>query len=114
MNIRINSKLVPGTADEQKTITGQRRSNIEIISDMLRAGEHGTGKTETMYTADMSYRQIQRYLEYLINQGFINEVNLDGTMIAYQVTESGLKLLKAIDTLLEMIKSTESPSQQPE
>ena len=101
--MRLNGKLMPGTAGKQKVAVGQRRSNIEIIADMLRVGENGAGKTEIMYTANMSYHQIQKYLEYLINQGFINKVNLDNTMIAYQVTESGLKLLKAINTLLEMI-----------
>jgi hypothetical protein len=33
---------------------------------------------------------------------------MDNTMIAYQVTDSGFKLLKAIDTLMEMLESTES------
>lgn len=81
---------------------------------MLRVGENGAGKTEIMYTANMSYHQIQKYLEYLVNQGFINKVNLDNTTVAYQVTETGLKLLKAIDTLLDMIESTGLPEQQPE
>ena len=51
----------------------------------------------------MSYSQIQKYLDYLVNQGFINKVDMDNTMIAYQVTESGMRLLRAIDTLLEML-----------
>jgi predicted transcriptional regulator len=51
----------------------------------------------------MSYTQIQKYLDYLVRQGFINKVNMDNTMVAYQVTETGLKLLKAIDTLMEML-----------
>jgi predicted transcriptional regulator len=32
----------------------QRRSNIEIISEMLRIGAEGAGKTEIMYSANMS------------------------------------------------------------
>ena len=88
---------------EHRISVGQRRSNIEIIADMLRVGENGAGKTEIMYSANMSYHQIQKYLDYLVNQGFINKVNLGNTLVAYQVTESGLKLLKAIDTLMEML-----------
>jgi predicted transcriptional regulator len=114
MNTGLNGKVMYGTTARQKAAVGQRRSNVEIIADMLRVGENGAGKTEIMYTANMSYHQIQKYLEYLVSQGFITKVNIDNTMIAYQVTESGLKLLKAIDTLLEMLESTESPSQQPE
>ena len=70
---------------------------------MLRIGENGAGKTEIMYSANMSYHQIQKYLEYLVNQGFVNKVNMDNSLVAYQVTDSGLKLLKAIDTLMEML-----------
>jgi predicted transcriptional regulator len=73
---------------------------------MLRVGENGAGKTEIMYSANMSYSQIQRYLDYLVNQGFISKVNMGNTMIAYQVTDNGLKLLKAIDTLMEMLGPT--------
>ena len=111
MNIGLKGEIVTGTSRKQKPVTGQRRSNIEIIADMLRVGENGAGKTEIMYTANMSYSQIQKYLEYLVNQGFINKVNVDNTMIAYQVTDSGLKLLKTIDILMDMLNSTASHSQ---
>ncbi len=108
MNLGLNGKFVTGNAAKQKAAVGQRRSNIEIIADMLRVGENGAGKTEIMYTANMSYNQIQKYLSYLVSQGFINKVNIDETVVAYQVTDSGLKLLKAIDTLLVMLESTDN------
>jgi predicted transcriptional regulator len=111
MNIGLNGELTAGNATKQKVVAGQRRSNIEIIADMLRVGENGAGKTEIMYTANMSYSQIQKYLDYLVNQGFVNKVNMDNTMVAYQVTDSGFKLLKTIDTLMDMLNSTNSQDQ---
>ena len=89
----------------QRIAVGRRRSNIEIIADMLRVGENGAGKTEIMYSANMSYSQIQKYLRYLVSQGFIGEVKLGNLGMAYQVTDSGLKLLKTIDGLVEMLGS---------
>ncbi|OGO19134.1 MAG: hypothetical protein A2144_05980 [Chloroflexi bacterium RBG_16_50_9] len=94
---------MPGGEISQRVAASRRRSNIQIIADMLRVGESGAGKTEIMYSANMSFNQIQKYLDYLVNQGFIAKVSLDNTMVAYQVTESGLKLLKAIDTLMAML-----------
>jgi predicted transcriptional regulator len=108
MNIGLNSQQSLDSDAVQRPAVSQRRSNIEIIADMLRVGENGAGKTEIMYSANMSYSQIQRYLDYLVNQGFIIKVNMDNTMIAYQVTDSGLKLLKAIDTLMEMLGPTKN------
>ncbi len=92
-----------GSDAGQRVTVSRRRSNIEIIADMLRVGENGAGKTEIMYSANMSYIQLQKYLDYLVNQGFINKVNMDNTLVAYQVTDTGLKLLKAIDALMEML-----------
>jgi predicted transcriptional regulator len=103
MNTGLNDRKDQGSESGPRISVSQRRSSIEIIADMLRVGENGAGKTEIMYSANMSYHQIQKYLDYLVSQGFINKVNLGNTLVAYQVTESGLKLLKAIDTLMEML-----------
>jgi predicted transcriptional regulator len=109
MKTGLNSRFLLNNPAGQRAVVGQRRSNIEIIADMLRVGENGAGKTEIMYSANMSYSQIQKYLDYLVSQGFINKVNLDKTVVAYQVTETGLKLLKAIDTLITMLEPNQNP-----
>jgi predicted transcriptional regulator len=101
MNTGLNNRMV--VAAPARKAVGKRRSNIEIIADMLRVGENGAGKTEIMYTANMSFSQIQRYLRYLVDQGFVNRMEMDNTVAAYQVTDSGMKLLKAIDTLMDML-----------
>ena len=78
MEIGLNNQR--DTHGSQRVAVGNRRSNIEIIADMLRVGENGAGKTEIMYSANMSYSQIQKYLDYLVNQGFIHKVNMDNTL----------------------------------
>lgn len=81
----------------------QRRSNIEIIADMLKVGENGAGKTEIMYSANMSYAQIQKYLGFLMSQGFISKVEVGNPVVTYQVTGKGLKLLRSINNIMEML-----------
>ena len=81
----------------------RRRSNIEIIADMLRVGENGAGKTEIMYSANMSYAQIQKYLSFLMSQGFIDKVEVGNPVVTYQVTDKGFKLLRSIDNIMEML-----------
>ena len=80
-----------------------RRSNIEIIADMLRVGENGAGKTEIMYSANMSYNQIQKYLGFLMSQGFITKVEVGNPVVTYRVTDAGLKLLKSIESVTELL-----------
>ena len=81
----------------------QRRSNIEIISEMLRIGADGAGKTEIMYGANMSYSQIQKYLAFLVSRGFIGKVEAGNPTVTYQLTDSGLKLLTSINNVTEML-----------
>lgn len=81
----------------------KRRSNIEIIADMLRVGENGAGKTEIMYSANMSYYQIQRYLSFLIKHRFIDKVAVGNPSVTYRVTKLGAKLLKSIDGVTELL-----------
>jgi len=81
----------------------QRRSNIEIIAEMLKIGENGAGKTKIMYNANLSYSQIQKYLGYLIGQGFIDKLELGNPSVTYRVTESGLRLLSSISSVVEML-----------
>ena len=80
-----------------------RRSNIEIIAEMLKIGENGAGKTEIMYNANMSYNQIQKYLGFLISHGFINKMHVGNPCVTYQVTDSGMKLLKSIESVIEIL-----------
>ncbi len=81
----------------------RRRSNIEIIADMLRVGENGAGKTEIMYSANMSYSQLQKYLGFLISHGFIDRLEVGNPVVTYRVTEKGLSLLGSIDTVLAVL-----------
>jgi predicted transcriptional regulator len=80
-----------------------RRSNIEIIAEMLRVGENGAGKTEIMYSANMSYAQIQKYLAYLMSQDLISRVEVGNPSIKYQVTDKGSKLLESINNIMEIL-----------
>ncbi|MFC1847545.1 winged helix-turn-helix domain-containing protein [Chloroflexota bacterium] len=81
----------------------RRRSNFEIIADMLKVGENGAGKTKIMYNANLSYRQIQKYLAFLLSQGFIDKMEMGNPSVTYKVTDSGLKLLKSINNITEML-----------
>ena len=79
-----------------------RRSNIQIIADMLRLGE--AGKTEIMYSANMSYFQLQKYLKFLLELKLIDEVHLGNPSVSYRVTEKGSRLLRNIDSIQEILE----------
>jgi len=83
----------------------RRRSSVEVIADILRLGQ--AGKTEIMYSANMSYFQLQKYLKYLIKLGLIDKVIANDPNATYRVTQKGLELLKSIDGVLEVLNFKE-------
>jgi predicted transcriptional regulator len=82
-----------------------RRSNIQIIADMLRLGE--AGKTEIMYSANMSYFQLQKYLKFLLELKLIDKVALGNPSVSYRVTKKGFRLLKNIDSIQQVLESAD-------
>jgi predicted transcriptional regulator len=84
----------------------RRRSSLEIIADMLRLGE--AGKTEIMYSVNMSYFQLQKYLSFMIERGLIDKVALGNPSVTYRVTRKGLDILRSIDALLDTLELRET------
>ncbi|MDD4873661.1 MAG: winged helix-turn-helix domain-containing protein [Dehalococcoidales bacterium] len=84
----------------------RRRSSIEIIADMLRLGE--AGKTEMMYSVNMSYFQLQKYLNFLLERELIDKVKLGNPSVTYRVTAKGLDLLRSIDAVLTTLELREN------
>ena len=83
----------------------RRRTSLEIIADMLRLGE--AGKTEIMYSANMSYFQLKKYLNFLLERKLIDKVMLGNPSVTYRVTKKGLKILGNIDAILEALELKE-------
>jgi len=83
----------------------RRRSSIEIIADILRLGE--AGKTEIMYSANMSFFQLQKYLKFLLQLQLIDKVTVGNPVVTYRVTEKGVKLLENIDSILSILEINE-------
>ena len=79
-----------------------KRSNIELMADILRLGE--AGKTEIMFSANMSYLQLQKYLRYLTEGGFLKRVVVPNPGTKYCVTGKGKRLLRSIDVVLDILE----------
>jgi predicted transcriptional regulator len=79
----------------------RRRSHIEVVADILRLGQ--AGKTKIMYSTNMSYYQLQKYLEFLMERGLMDRVNSGNSNGTYRTTGKGFRLLKRTDDLLAML-----------
>ena len=76
------------------------RSRTDIIAMILQAAMAGATKTRLMYSAYLSYAQIQEYLEFLREKGLI--LYEEGVQ-QYKLTEKGLHFLRVYDEISELV-----------
>jgi predicted transcriptional regulator len=81
-----------------------RRTNIEIIADILRFLRLGeTGKIEITYTVKLSREQTSKYLNRLVEANLLEDVEGEIGVPSYRITEKGLNLLSKIENMREML-----------
>jgi len=81
--------------EEKRAFTSRNRTRLEILASILDVARHGAIKTHIMYKANLSHRQLEKYLTFLIGKGLLADAtdpDTDGHW--YEATENGLEFLK--------------------
>ena len=82
----------------------KHRSRTEIVCNILDAANGGgVTKTKIMYTAFLSYAQLNEYFSILIENNLIEY--LDGTQ-TFKTTEKGLNYLKTHNEIGELLQQS--------
>jgi len=84
-----------------------RRSELDIITEILKLSRNGTKKTNILYKGNLSYTQIQNYLPFLIKKQILEECLVeekDKNYICYKITPKGLDLLQSARKTLTLLK----------
>jgi predicted transcriptional regulator len=80
---------------------GVRRSEIEIIRDILRMG---AGRATTLrYTVNLSHSQMQKYLAFLERSGLIRLERQGSRALTFQTTDKGWLALDHLERVFEVM-----------
>ena len=79
------------------------RTRTEIVSHILDSANGGATKTKIMYSAFLSYVQLNEYLSILIENNLLEY--LDGTN-KFKTTDKGLFFLKIHNEIGELLQQT--------
>jgi predicted transcriptional regulator len=77
----------------------QRRSNLEIVAEILRIARKGAKKTRIVYGANMNFKMLDEYLEKLEKAGLVASPQGNGGLI--KTTEKGVEYLQRFYGLQE-------------
>jgi len=88
-------------------LVNNRRSELEIIGEILVLSKDGAKTTEILYRGYLSYTQLKQYLSYLLEKDILIEQNVsngNGHSKIYFLTDKGTDLLKDINKTLSYFK----------
>jgi len=83
-----------------------QRSQWDIMANILRLAKSPESKTHIMYGANLSFRQLERYLKLLVDGGFlrVSEERRSKVKKLFMTTDNGVSFLEAYRRLEEIVK----------
>ena len=85
-------------------IFNNKRSEVEIIYDILTSAREDIHKTRLRYKSNMSHIQFNKYLNAMIEKDLINEKEENDKSKIYCLTEDGKDLLESLNIVLNRLK----------
>ncbi|MEM1540684.1 MAG: winged helix-turn-helix domain-containing protein [Candidatus Bathyarchaeia archaeon] len=82
----------------------KRRDKLYIIAEILDIAKDGVLKTQIMYRANLSFTQLNDYLEFMVKVNLIDKIVEKGKEI-YKATPKGLDFLQRYRELTGLLKS---------
>jgi len=79
-------------------VSGSRRSRLDIAADILYACRRRVKKTNVMYHCNMSYMQMEKYLDFLLIAGLLVAEN-NGSRLLFRASGKGKEFLKTYESL---------------
>jgi predicted transcriptional regulator len=84
-----------------------RRSPMEMVCDILGVVSEGPTKpTHILYRANMSWRVLSSYLDFLLKRGLIEREDQGGKRSLYTLTTKGRSILQLYDGLRLSLKGS--------
>lgn len=89
------------------TLVLKNRSRVEILYDIISAAKPSSKKTHLMYKGNLSYQQLDLYLNFILKNGLLEERFVDETRL-YFITQKGTEFLRLFEDMHNLITTVKS------
>jgi predicted transcriptional regulator len=86
----------------------KNRSRIEILYDIVAAAKPSSKKTHLMYKGNLSYQQLDLYLNFILKNGLLEERFVDDVRL-YFITHKGIEFLRLFEDMRNLITPAAKP-----
>ena len=81
----------------------KRRDRLYIIAEILAIAKDGSLKTQIMYRANLSFAQLNEYLNFLLKRELI-KVDTENNKTLYKTTSKGVKYLENYEEISNLLR----------
>jgi predicted transcriptional regulator len=78
-----------------------RRDKLIILMEIIKIAKEETSKTRIMFKANLSYTQLNGYIDFLLHHNLIEKI-VGKNKIAYRATYKGLDFYEKQETVIAM------------
>ena len=89
--------------NESVETTRKRRDRLHIIAEILVIAKDGSLKTQVMYRANLSFAQLNEYLNFLLKRELL-KVNAENKKTFYKTTARGVKYLENYEEISNLLR----------
>jgi predicted transcriptional regulator len=96
--------LVSLLVQVEKGVSVGHRGRFDIMANILNTATSGAKKTQLMYKCNMSFKQMETYLNLLTERKLLNKIH-DGRKdrTVYEITDKGQSFLQVYRTLKALL-----------
>ena len=84
--------------------TSKRRDKLYIIAEILEIAKDGVLKTQIMYRGNLSFTQLNDYLNFMLKNALLEKVLLNDKEV-YKTTRKGMNFLQRYREITELLKT---------
>jgi predicted transcriptional regulator len=81
----------------------KRRDKIVIMAEIINLAKKGISKTHIMFKANLSFSQLNQYIESLSNAGLIEKTAINGKVV-YKSTPKGLNFYQSEQQIIALMQ----------
>jgi len=82
----------------------KRRDRLYILAEILDIAKEGTLKTQIMYKANLSFAQLNEYLDLLMTMKLVG-ITKGKAKTVYKTTPKGLQYLENYKEIIQLLKN---------
>jgi len=87
--------------------SSKRRDKLYIIAEILEIAREGTLKTQIMYRANLSFTQLNDYLQFMLKNDLLEKIDMGGKEV-YKASEKGLNFLQRYNEIVELLRTEDN------